>query len=200
MSAPGQPLGAAATAGVIAALGFVVSLAGDATHVASGTTVYEWEDVPEIWRSAIWFPFMVGGAVLLAALAGERAGLPSLRTRNRADAVAGAAAIAALYALTAALRGEPATVSVLLTGAIAVLVWCWWDPSPGTLFLALAAAVLGPLAEIAIVEIGAASYTPGSDGLGGVAPWLPCLYFAAGAVAGGLWAAIARDGAPRSPY
>ena len=77
-----------------------------------------------------------------------------------------------------------------------MVIWSWWDPSPGTLALAVAAAVLGPLAEILIVEIGAASYTPGSDGLGGVAPWLPCLYFAAGAVAAGLWAAIARDGAP----
>jgi hypothetical protein len=30
--------------------------------------------------------------------------------------------------------------------------------------------------------------------LGGVAPWLPCLYFAAGAVAAGLWRALADDG------
>ena len=51
---------------MIAALGFGVALAGDATHVASGTTVYE-TDVPELWRSAIWFPFLVSGAVLLAA-------------------------------------------------------------------------------------------------------------------------------------
>lgn len=196
MNSPGRPLGNAATAAVIAALGFAVSLAGDATHVASGTTVYEWDDLPAIWRSAIWFPFMVSGAVLLAALAGRRAGLPADRVRTRADAVGGVAAIAALYAVTAALRGEPETVSVLLTAGIAVVIWSWWDPSPGTLALAVAAAVLGPLAEILIVEIGAASYTPGSDGLGGVAPWLPCLYFAAGAVAAGLWAAIARDGAP----
>ena len=43
------------------------------------------------------------------------------------------------------------------------------------------------------MAIGAASYADDADGLGGVAPWLPCLYFAAG-VAAGLWAAIARDG------
>ena len=196
MSAPGRPLGDAATAAVIAAAGFAVSLAGDATHVASGTTVYEWDGVPEIWRSAIWFPFMVSGAVLLAALAGRRASLPAARVRKRADAITGIAAIAALYAVTAALRGEPDTVSVVLCGGIAVVIWAWWDPSPGTLFLALAAAVLGPLAEILIVEIGAASYTPGSGGLAGVAPWLPSLYFAAGAIAGGLWSAIGRDGAP----
>ena len=106
MNSPGRPLGNAATAAVIAALGFAVSLAGDATHVASGTTVYEWDDLPAIWRSAIWFPFMVSGAVLLAALAGRRAGLPADRVRTRADAVGGVAAIAALYAVTAALGGS----------------------------------------------------------------------------------------------
>ena len=60
----GRTLGDGATAAIIFALGFGVSLCGDATHVASGTTVYEWDGVPAIWRSAIWFPFLVGGAVL----------------------------------------------------------------------------------------------------------------------------------------
>ena len=45
-----------------------------------------------------------------------------------------------------------------------------------------------PLAEIVLVELGAASYA--DDSLFGVAPWLPCLYFGAGAVASGLWAAV----------
>jgi cellulose synthase/poly-beta-1,6-N-acetylglucosamine synthase-like glycosyltransferase len=58
------------------------------------------------------------------------------------------------------------------------------------LAVAAGAAVLGPLAEIAIVQIGAASYAPDADDLGGVAPWLPFLYFAAGAVASGLWPAL----------
>jgi hypothetical protein len=66
----------AATAATIAVLGFVVGLAGDACHVASGTTRYEWDGVPTIWRSAVWFPFLVAGAVLLAAWSGKRAGLP----------------------------------------------------------------------------------------------------------------------------
>ena len=62
-----RPLGAGATAALIALLGFGVSLAGDACHVASGTTEYEWSGVPSIWRSAIWFPFLVAGGVLGAA-------------------------------------------------------------------------------------------------------------------------------------
>jgi hypothetical protein len=189
-------LGGGQTAVVVAVLGFAVGLAGDATHVASGTTRYEWSGVPTIWRSAIWFPVLVAAAVLAAAWMAERAGTRAVRSRGRSDAVMGAALVLALYALTSALRGEPTTVSVVLTGALAVGIWAWWDPSPGSLAVAMAAAVAGPLAEIGIVALGAASYASDADGLGGVAPWLPCIYFAAGAVAARLWAAIARDGAP----
>ena len=191
----GRTLGDGATAAIIFALGFGVSLCGDATHVASGTTVYEWDGVPAIWRSAIWFPFLVGGAVLGAAWASERFADEPVRRRTRLDAILGAALVLALYGLTSALRGEPATVSVVLTAAIAVAIWAWWDPSPGALAVAVSAAVLGPLAEVVIVELGAASYAQDVDSLAGVAPWLPAIYFAAGAVASRLWAAIARDGA-----
>jgi hypothetical protein len=193
-----REFGRAATAVAIAALGFVVGLAGDACHVASGTTHYEWGGVPMIWKSAIWFPLLVGAAVLGAAWLAERSPLEPLKERGRADVVAGAGAVLALYAITAALKGQPTTVSVVLTAAIAAAIWSWWDPSKGALLTAAGAAIAGPLAEIAIVAIGAASYAGDSDGLAGVAPWLPCLYFAAGAVASSLWAAIERDGAPRA--
>lgn len=186
--------GPKATALAIAALGFAVGLAGDACHVASGTTQYEWDGVPTIWKSAIWFPLLVAGAVLGAAWLAERSPLEPINHRGRKDVIAGAAAVLALYATTAALKGQPTTVSVVLTAAIAAAIYGWWDPSKGALLTAIGAAIAGPLAEIVIVAIGAASYTDGSDGLAGVAPWLPCLYFAAGAVASSLWAAIARDG------
>jgi hypothetical protein len=189
-------LGPGRSALVVAALGFAVGLAGDACHVASGTTRYEWDGVPEIWRSRAWFPFLVAAGVLLAAWMGRRADLPG-RSRDGRDVVIGAAAVLALYALTAVLRGQPATVSVILTGAIAAGVWAWWDPSPSAFVIATGAAIAGPLAEIVLVSIGAASYAADSDGLGGVAPWLPCLYFAAGAVASGTWAAI--EGTGRDP-
>jgi hypothetical protein len=189
-------LGARATAAVIAGLGFAVGLAGDATHVASGTTHYEWSGVPTIWRSALWFPALVAAGVLAGAWVAERAGMQPARVRGRTDVVIGAALVLALYALTSTLRGEPDTVSVTLTAALAVAIWAWWDPSPGALAVATGAAVAGPLAEIGIVATGAASYADNVDGLGGVAPWLPCLYFAAGAVTARLWAAVARDGRP----
>lgn len=191
---PARQTGPWATATVVFALGFGVSLAGDATHVASGTTRYGWAGMPEIWSSAIWFPFLVGGSVLAGSwLAGRLAPSPA-RSRGRADSVLAAALVLGLYALTSALRGEPETVSVVLVGALAVAIWLWWDPSPGALAGGLVAAVIGPVAEIVIVEIGAASYAADADGLAGVAPWLPCLYFAAGAVATRLWGAISRDG------
>jgi hypothetical protein len=155
--------------------------------------------VPTIWNSQIWFPFLVAGAVLAASWSAERAGLPAVRRRGRTDAVTGAAVVLALYALTALLRGEPATVSVVLTGAIALAIWSWWDPSPGAFAVAAAAAVLGPAAEILLVAVDAASYA--DDGLAGVAPWLPCLYFGAGAVAAGLWSALggSAPGPGRTP-
>ncbi|MFZ0142155.1 MAG: hypothetical protein WAL70_13820 [Aeromicrobium sp.] len=178
-------------------LGFGIGLAGDACHVASGTTVYDWDGVPTLWNSAIWFPFLVGLAVLGAAEVGSRLDLPS-RTRTRVDVVIGSAVVLALYALTATLRGQETTVSVVLCGAIAVAVWAWWDPSPRSLAVALVAAVLGPVAEMAVVAAGASHYTSGSDALGGVAPWLPCLYFAAGAVASGILRALAGSGSKTS--
>ena len=96
----------------------------------------------------------------------------------------------ALYALTAVLRHQPMTVSVVLTGAIAVLIWAWWDPSPGALAFAVVAAVVGPLAEIGVSHAGWAHYASDADGLWGVAPWLPSIYFAAGAVTCRLWSAV----------
>lgn len=140
---------------------------------------------------------LVAGAVLLAAWSSERAGLPAARSRGRADVIVGAALVLALYALTATLRDQPATVSVILIGALALAIWAWWDPSPGSLLVAASAAVIGPVTEIVLVALGAASYADDSDALAGVAPWLPFLYFAAGAVAARLWPAISGDVPPR---
>lgn len=187
-----------ATAAVIVGLGTVISLAGDACHVASGTTRYKWDGVPSIWRSAIWFPVLVAVGVLGLALLGHRlaARYPPIRARTLLDVIPAAAAVLGLYALTAALHGQPTTVSVVLTAAVAVAIWGWWDPSPGAALGGALAAVTGPLAEIVVVALGAAEYTPGSDGLAGVAPFLPPLYFAAGAVAFRLWDALGKESPP----
>lgn len=185
-----------ATTVTIVVLGAAVALAGDACHVASGTTHYKWDGVPAIWRSAIWFPVLVAGGVLALAMTGRdlAARFPAARVRTRADVLPAAGAVLALYALTAVVHDQPDTVSVVLTAAIAVLIWGVWDPSPGAAIGGAVAAVMGPLVEIVVVAIGAAEYAPSADGLGGVAPWLPCLYFAAGAVAFRLWDALSAPG------
>lgn len=181
-------MSARSTALVIAALGFAIGLAGDACHVASGTTTYEWDALPLIWKSRAWFPFLVAGAVTAGAWLARD--LPAVKRHGRADVVLGAALVLALYALTASLRHQPVTVSVVLTGSIALAIWAWWDPSPGAFAVAAAAAVLGPVTEMVVVALDAAHYAPDADDLAGVAPWLPCLYFAAGAVTSGLWRAV----------
>lgn len=187
-------LGDRQTAGAIFATGAFVALIGDATHVASGTTRYEWDGFPEIWRSALWFPLLVGCGVLGAAWAGDRWAGAAVNRRGRVDVLIAAALIAALYSLTSALRGEPETVTLALVGAIALAIAAWWDPSPGAFAVGAVAAVAGPIAEILIVELGAASYAEDSDQLMGVAPFLVPLYFAAGTVAARLWRAVDRDG------
>ena len=183
------------TIATILLLGAAVALAGDACHVASGTTHYKW-DVPTIWRSAFWFPILVAAGVLALAITGRELAprFPAVRARTRVDVLPAAAAVLALYALTAVVHDQPETVSVVLTGAVAIVIWGVWDPSPGAALGGAVAAVTGPLAEIAIVALGAAAYGSDSDQLAGVAPWLPCLYFAAGAVAFRLWNALQTPG------
>lgn len=190
------PRGPVATAVIVFLIGALTSLCGDACHIASGTTRYLGDGVPMVWRSAVWFPLVVGVSIVGAAASGRRSGLPH-RHRTLADLVLAVGAVLAFYALTAMLRGQPTVVAVTLCASIAVAIWAWWDPSPEALAVAAGASVLGPVGEIGLVRAGLVSYAPGSDGLMGVAPWLPCLYFAAGAVASGLWKVV--GGAAVSP-
>lgn len=179
------------------ALGAAVGLVGDACHVASGLTRYTWPGVPALWKSAFWFPLVVGAAVASVARLGERLGLPR-RARGRLDLVRGIGAVLALYALTAVLRGQHAIVAVTLCTALAVVIWASWDASAGAFAVACGCALIGPLVEIGVVALGGASYAEDARGLGGVAPTLPALYFAAGAVASGLRAPLA--GSQRSEF
>lgn len=167
------------------ALGAVIGLIGDACHISSGLTRYSWAGVPVVWKSAIWFPPVVGGAVLVVARLGARLGLPRV-ARDRVQLVQGIGAVLALYALTAVLRGQPGIVSVTLCTALALVIWAGWDASAGAFALGCGCALIGPLVEVGVVALGGASYAEDSRALFGVAPTLPPLYFAAGAVASGL--------------
>ena len=178
------------------AIGAVGGLVGDAGHVQAGTTTYLDDATPFVWESALWFPVLVG---LATASVGElrlRLGPPrpgfDLRT-----GVAAIAAVLAIYAVTAIVYDEPEGPATVLVVMLAVLVACWLGGGMPALVCGVAAAIVGPLAEILIVELDLAEYSRLADSLGGVALWLPALYFAFGFVAARLTELlIARRPAP----
>lgn len=172
------------------ALGAAIALVGDAAHVQAGITEYLW-DIPAIWKSAVWFPFMVGGAIVIGGWLGLQIGSPR-RQHDHRDALIAAVLLLGLYCLTTVVSGQPQIAANGLCWAVAIVIWLWWDDTPRALAFALAAMVLGPAVEIAVVQLGASRYLPAYDELFGVASWLMPLYFAAGAVASGIWRALER--------
>jgi hypothetical protein len=165
---------------VLFAIGAAGGLVGDAGHVQAGTTTYL-DDSPRIWESAIWFPILVGVATASLGELRLRFGPP----RPGFDARVGAAAIAsvlAIYAITALVYEEPEGPATTLVLMLAVLVVCWLADGWPALACGLAAAVVGPAAEIVIVKLDLAQYAESADSLFGVALLLPALYLAFGVV------------------
>jgi hypothetical protein len=170
---------------ILFGVGAAGGLIGDAGHVQAGTTMYLDDDTPFVWESALWFPVLVG---LATASLGElrlRLGPPRPGFDVRV-AVAAIAAVLALYALTAVVYDEPEQPGTVLVLGIAVLIAFWLDGGRPAIICGLVAAIAGPVAEIVIVELDLAAYSPYADGLFGVALWLPALYFAFGFVAARL--------------
>ena len=164
-------------------VGFLGGLLGDSFHVQTGTTEYfaRAHAVPFLALSPLWFPFATGLATVAIGL--TRARLRPIRTTIDARrVVAGIAAVLGLYALTAAIHSQPEALSITLVTGIAVIIWCVMGDRTSLPFAA-AAAVFGPLAEITLAHTGVFRYAADTDGLFGVAPWLPALYFAFGVVA-----------------
>jgi hypothetical protein len=169
---------------ILFAIGAAGGLVGDAGHVQAGTTTYL-DDSPKVWESAVWFPILVGLATaslgeLRLRLAPPRPGF-DLRV-----GVGGIAAVLAIYAVTALVYDEPEGPATVLVLLLAVLVACWLADGWPALVCGLAAAIVGPLAEIVIVELDLAEYADSADSLFGVALWLPALYLAFGVVAARL--------------
>jgi hypothetical protein len=169
---------------ILFAIGAAGGLVGDAGHVQAGATTYL-DDSPSIWESAIWFPLLVGLATaslgeLRMRLAPPR---PGFDPRVGAGAVA---AVLAIYALTALVYDEPEGPATVLVYALAFLVVCWLADGWAVVVCGLTAAVAGPLAEIAIVELDLAEYADAANSLLGVALCLPALYLAFGVVAARL--------------
>jgi hypothetical protein len=167
------------------AIGAAGGLVGDACHVASGTTAYLDETFPFIWKSQLWFPIAVGLATVTTGEVRLRVG-PPRPGHNPVEAAAAIASVIALYALTAVVTDEDPLTATVLVWALAIMIAARFGGGLPALVCAVMAAILGPLAEIGIVEAELAMYAPSADGLFGVAEWLPALYFAFGIVAARL--------------
>ena len=166
-------------------IGAAGGLVGDACHVASGTTAYLDDSLPFIWKSQLWFPLAVGLATVLTGELRLRLG-PPRPGHDPVEAVAAIASVIALYALTAVVTGEEPLSATVLVWALALVIAARFGGGLPALACAVSAAVLGPVAEIVIVEAELARYSHSGDGLFGVAEWLPALYFAFGIVAARL--------------
>jgi hypothetical protein len=174
---------------VLFVVGAAGGLVGDAGHVLSGTTRYLDHGVPFVWESAIWFPVLVGAATVGAAELRLR--LASARAGDAWEGTAAAASVIGIYALTAVLRDAPLEPATALVWALAIIVlWRFGEGLP-SLACAVAAAIVGTVVEIVMVGGGVFEYANPIDGLGGVPPWLPGLYFAFGAVAARLGSLMA---------
>jgi hypothetical protein len=158
------------------AIGAAGGLVGDAGNVQSGATTYL-DDVPRIWESAVWFPLMVGlGTASIGEVRMRLA--PPRPGYDLREGIGAIAAVVGIYALTS-VAGDDGTESVPLLAALAALVACVIADRPA-LVCGLLAAALGPLVEIAVVELEWSEYSAANDGYFGVALWLLPLYFAFG--------------------
>lgn len=192
----------ASHAAVLFAIGAVGGLIGDAAHVQTGATTYLSDGFPFVWESALWFPLAVGlatvatgGVRVLLAPVRPIPGIATDGDRLREAAMA-IASVLAIYAVTAIVSDEPEGPATTLTVMLAVLCVARFASGWAALLCAASAAVLGPAAEIVLVEVEAARYAPSADGLLGVAAWLVPLYFAFGAVVSRLTELLVGRDAP----
>lgn len=176
-------------------LGAAAALVGDHAHVVTGTTEYFTHAVPFVWSSPLWFPALVGGATV--TLAELRLHLPRPRPdATGRQALAGVAAVIGTYVVTALLHAAPIVPATALICALAAITWCALGDAPAAVCGALAA-VVGPIVEIVLVDVGVFRYAETCDQLFGVGPWLVPLYFAFGVVAALLGELAVRLGHPR---
>jgi hypothetical protein len=168
---------------ILFVVGAVGGLIGDAAHVQTGTTTYLSDAFPFIWESALWFPLAVGLATVLTGDLRLRLGpVEPWRGERLREAATAIAAVLAIYAVSALVSDRPEGPGTTLVVMLAVICVARFASGVPALICGLAAAVLGPIAEIVLVDVDAARYGLDSDGLFGVALWLPALYFAFGAV------------------
>ena len=195
-SGTGRGLSAAGLAALFA-IGAVGGLIGDMCHVESGTTVYLEDPLPYIWKSQLWFPFMVGAGTAALGLIRVRLGGGELTRAGDADRLRRAAlmiaAVVGLYALTALMRGEPQPAAIVLVYALALVIAAAFATGPGDLVCACLAALFGVGTEIVLAAADTFAYASDIGRFAGVATWLPGLYLAYGVVAGQLGLLLAAE-------
>jgi hypothetical protein len=169
-----RPTRPAARAALLFGFGAVAGSALDALHTHSGTTAY---------ARPGWY-LMSAGTPLIFGLAGLSVGLSyplaerltgrrACRRLTWAEATAGFAVFAGLYAASAYLPASGAVkLVVLLVGAAGLFAGL--ARTTLALVLAVLTAVLGPLVEALLVHTGFFAYR--EPELLGVAMWLPALY------------------------
>lgn len=195
-SGTGRGLSAAGLASLFA-IGAVGGLIGDMCHVESGTTVYLEDPLPYVWKSQLWFPFMVGAGT--AALGWIRVRIDGGEERRAGDAdrlrraALMIAAVVGLYALTALMRGEPQPAAIVLVYALALVIAAAFATGPGDLVCACLAALFGVGTEIVLAAADTFAYASDIGRFAGVASWLPGLYLAYGVVAGQLGLLLAAE-------
>jgi hypothetical protein len=162
---------------ILFGIGAAGGLVGDAGNVSSQATVYLDHSVPFIWKSPIWFPVMVGLGTVAVGLVRLRLG-PTRPGFDLRLAVGAGAAVVGIYSITS-LAGDDGVAAVALVTTLAVITACLLADGPG-LICGLAAALVGPVVEIVIVELDLSEYTALNNSLFGVGLWLPGLYFAFG--------------------
>lgn len=195
-SGTGRGLSAAGLAALFA-IGAVGGLIGDMCHVESGTTVYLEDPLPYVWKSQLWFPFMVGAGT--AALGWIRVRIDGGEERRAGDAdrlrraALMIAAVVGLYALTALMRGEPQPAAIVLVYALALVIAAAFATGPGDLVCACLAALFGVGTEIVLAAADTFAYASDIGRFAGVATWLPGLYLAYGVVAGQLGLLLAAE-------
>jgi hypothetical protein len=165
---------------ILFAVGAAGGLIGDAGNVQSGATLYLDDSGPFVWESPLWFPVLVGAATVATGVVRLRLGPPRPGFDVRIG-LAAFASVVAIYSVTS-VAGDDGTPAVALVFSLGVLVACFLADRPGVI-CGLIAAVIGPLAEIAIVGLDLSEYTDPNDSLFGVGLWLPGLYLAFGVAA-----------------
>lgn len=181
----------ARAAGALALLGATLGVAMDWAHATSGTTRY----AAPLSIGVAWWTFPL---FALAAVALGLGPVVAERALGRVDpapsigrASAGMALFVVAYLLSCVLRGA---VGAAVLFAIAVGIWLVVDRRPLGAAMALAAGVLGPLAESA--QIAAGLFSHSDVAFAGVPAWLPCLYLSASLATSGLARTLVAHGEP----